>query len=142
MANSFREKLIKLIGNRSKYPDNTIYTPLYIVLTEVDLKSMDSGMHNLSSIFTSQIPVQDDTCSIVTSGGGTGICFDRKLFLLNCIGKKRIESLNDNKKKVEETLDTIEKVLGDVPIVNQLREELSDYQKSVSKVFDFQESTV
>lgn len=132
---SFRENLIKRIGNRSKYPDYKYFKLLEIVLLDEDPKELFSKSGTFNPI--AHFPIQEDTCSIIENDNGVGLCFNRRAFLLSCIGKSRLNTLNANYKKVQKTLDDIENVLGKVPIVETLRKDLKDYQEAISKFFDY-----
>ena len=132
---SFREDLIERIGNRSSNPENKYYKILEIVLLDKNPKDVFSK----SGVFKyiAHFPIQRDTCSIIENANGVGLCFNRRGFLMSCIGKERLDSLNKNYKKVQKTLDDIESVLGKVPVVEKLRDELKEYQVAIDKFFDY-----
>lgn len=132
---SFRENLIERISNRSSNPENKYYKILEIVLLDKNPKDVFSK----SGVFkyTAHFPIQENTCSIIENVNGVGLCFDRRAFLMSCIGKERLDSLNKNYKKVQKTLDDIESVLGKVSIVEKLRDELKEYQVAIDKFFDY-----
>ena len=130
-----REDLIERISNRSSNPENKYYKILEIVLMEKNPKEILSKSGVVKP--TAHFPIQSDTCSIVENASGVGLCFDRRAFLMSCIGKERLDRLNSNYKKVQKTLDDIESVLGKVPVVEKLRDELKEYQVAISKFFDY-----
>ena len=132
---SFREDLIERISNRSLNPENKYYKILEIVLLDKNPKDVFSK----SGVFKyiAHFPIQEDTCSIIENGNAVGLCFNRRGFLMSCIGKERLNSLNKNYKKVQKTLDDIESVLGKVPVVEKLRDELKEYQVAIDKFFDY-----
>ena len=132
---SFREDLIERIGNRSENPEGKYYKMLEIVLMEKDPKEILSKSGVIKP--TAHFCIQRDTCSIVENASAVGLCFDRRGFLMSCIGRERLDSLNKNYKKVQKTLDDIESVLGKVPIVEKLRDELKEYQVAIGKFFDY-----
>jgi hypothetical protein len=132
---SFREDLIERIGNRSSNPENKYYKILEIVLLDKNPKDVFSKSEVFKYI--AHFPIQEDTCSIIENVNGVGLCFNRRGFLMSCIGKERLDSLNKNYKKVQKTLDDIESVLGKVPIVEKLRNELKGYQVAIDKFFDY-----
>ena len=132
---SFREDLIERIGNRSKSPEGKYYKMLEIVLMEKNPKEIFSKSAVIKP--TAHFPIQKDTCSIVENASGVGLCFDRRFFLMSCIGKERIDSLSRNCKKIQKTLDDIESVLGEVPIVEKLRDELKEYLGAIDRLFDY-----
>jgi hypothetical protein len=132
---SFRENLIERISNRSSNPEDKYYKILEIVLLDKNPKDVFSK----SGVFkyTAHFPIQENNCSIIENVNGVGLCFDRRVFLMSCIGKERLDSLNKNYKKVQKTLDDIESVLGKVPIVEKLRNELKEYQVAIDRLFDY-----
>lgn len=132
---SFREDLIERIGNRSSNPESKYYKMLEIVLMEKNPKEILSKSGVVKS--TAHFHIQKDTCSIVENVSAVGLCFDRRVFLMACIGKERLDSLNKNYKKVQKTLDDIESVLGKVPIAEKLRNELKEYQVAIDRLFDY-----
>lgn len=132
---SFREDLIERIGNRSSDPENKYYKMLEIILMEKNPKEILSKSGVIKT--TAHFHIQKDTCSIIESVSAVGLCFDRRDFLLSCIGKTRLDSLSENYKKVQKTLNDIESVLGEVPIVEKLRNELKEYQVAIDRLFDY-----
>ena len=132
---TFREDLIERIGNRSESPENKYYKRLEIILLDMNPEEILSKSAILKP--TAHFPIQKDTCSIVENNNAVGLCFDSRTFLLSCIGEKKVTSLNKNYKKVQKDLDDIENVLGKVPVVEELRNDLEEYQLAIIKFFDY-----
>ena len=85
----------------------------------------------------STFPIQNNTCKLFRNTSAVGIGFDKRGFLLQCVGKNRIQSLNNAKGKVEDTLKKIEDVLGPVEAINELRGDVQKLMQAISKVFDY-----
>lgn len=83
-------------------------------------------------------PIQWNTCMIADEGhAGFGLCFDRKKFLLRCVGKEKIKGVNDSKKRIWNTLERIEEAVGKTDFVEELREDIKEFLISVDSCFDY-----
>lgn len=118
----FRDKLMK------ELPAHLFYLVLY---------RLKGSKKKLQATEVDYFPIQWNTCMLLGNPNAIGIGFDKRQFLLTCIGKDRVQSLNNHKEKVKKTLDKIEAVLGKVPAVEELRNNVKEYQKAISDFFDY-----
>ena len=84
-----------------------------------------------------QFPIQADTCKIVMNVSTLALAFDARMILLACVGKKKIDSLNENRQQLLDVCQKIEDVIGKTPVVEEMSEAVADYQTAVDNLLNF-----
>ena len=104
-------------------------------LFELVLYREENGKLNPRTV--KAFPVQADTCKLFQDGTAIGIGFNGRALLLQCVGKEKIQAVNNSKKTLEDGLQKIEDVLGNVPVVEELRQDIHKFMESISSMFDY-----
>ena len=123
LADALLKRMFKIILYRADEHQGHPHNEL-----EKKINSIINGDH---------FPVGIENCQLIGDQSAVALAFDKRSFLMRCVGKERVQGLNKAKENVEKVLKKIEDVLGSVPVAEELRQSLTDYQAAVAKVFDY-----
>jgi hypothetical protein len=103
--------------------------PMYVQVAE-DMNDPESVMK------ATPVPLTCKSCRVIKNNHGyTSLVFNgRDLRLL--LDWNKLDTVKKNKKKLLDTIDKVKYALGDVPIVAELEERISDLAKSVEKLYN------
>lgn len=131
--NEFRDNLVeKLKKQTGKYNDWYRVFHLGIVSKERYKTIKDAKILAGCICDCGSIPIQSDTCQILANGKDVVLIFTKQQ-MMNTIHQKDVKTLITKAEKVKSTLNQIEKVLGDVPIITQLKTEVKDCLIAINK---------
>lgn len=126
MSNEFRDNLVeKLKKQTGKYNDWYRGFHLGVVSKERYKTIKDAKILAGCICDYGSIPIQSDTCQMLANGKDVVLIFTKES-ILNAIHQRKVRDLNEKTRKITNTLKQIQNVLGDVPIVTQLKTEVND----------------
>lgn len=123
----FRDELSKCISEK---PYRLIHIGFATNETFNKLKNAKIG---IGSPCEDWFPLQDDTCRIIYQGNQVGLIFNKRI-ALSVMNTRTIANLNSKHNKIKNTIKQITDVLGDVPIVDTLKKQLTDYIDTMNTI--------
>lgn len=125
--NKFRDELSKCISEK---PYKLIHIGFATNETFNKLKGAKVG---IGSPCEGWFPLQDDTCQIIYQGNQAGLIFNKGT-AFGTANKKTILNINNKRNQIKNTIKQIKDVLGDVPIVDKLEEQIIDYINTINTI--------